>query len=244
MNIAVLGANGRMGQAICKRIESEPDLQLVAAIGSQDDLALVVDAEAEAVVDVTNAGAARENLPWLAERGIAAVVGTTGFDTADVDRFHTVFSAAERPCFLVPNFSIGAVLLMRFAEMAAPHFGSVEIVELHHNNKRDAPSGTARLTADKIATARTKPWETDATEQQLSGARGADVEGVRVHSVRLQGLLAHEEVLFGGPGQSLTLRHDSYDRESFMPGVVVALKALAELPVGVTKGLETVLDLG
>lgn len=242
--IGVLGAHGRMGKSICEAVQERPGLELAAALGSSDSLEQLVDAGVEVVVDVTTTAAAQENLPWLAEHAMSAVVGTTGFSDADRKHFAAAFSAAGKRCFLVPNFAIGAVLLMRFAELAAPHFDGVEIIELHHDKKKDAPSGTARLTADKIAAARTKPWAPDPTEvETVERVRGGDVDGVRLHSVRLRGMLAHEEVIFGGTGQTLTIRHDSYDRSSFMAGVVLALESLDQLDAGLSVGLEAVLPL-
>jgi len=232
-----------MGTAICAAIEEADGLVLGPALGSSDDRSQLLAGGAEVVVDVTNRAAAIENLPWLASHGIHAVVGTTGFDDEDVAGFDRAFTEAERSCFLVPNFSIGAVLMMRFAAEAAPYFAGVEIIELHHERKTDAPSGTAQLTADRLASARSEPWAPDpTTHETVAGARGGEAApGIRVHSVRLPGLLAHQEVLFGATGQTLTIRHDSYDRAAFMPGVVRAVRAVSELQPGVTVGLDAVL---
>lgn len=223
-------------------LDREAGIDVVLRVESGDDLAGVLDqtAAVDVVLDLTTAVAVRQNLPLVAERRIAAVIGATGLNDADLAHADHLFRAAERPCFLVPNFSIGAVLMMRFAEQAAPWFEGVEIIELHHPAKLDAPSGTARLTAHRVADARAQVSE-DETEDALPGARGAEVEGVHVHSVRLPGLLAHQEVVFGSTGQTLTLRHDSYDRSSFVSGVLLALKSVTNLPPGVTTGLDAVL---
>jgi 4-hydroxy-tetrahydrodipicolinate reductase len=206
MKVAVIGHKGKMGSAI------------TAAVGSEDDLELVDDfARADVAVDVTNAEAARRNLVEVAAAGVDAVVGTTGFTEADLAAFDDAFKNAGKRCFIVPNFAISAVLMMRFAEQARQYFDGVEIVELHHDQKKDAPSGTAKLTASKI---------------------GGEVP---IHSVRLPGLVAHQEVIFGTTGQTLTIRQDSYDRSSFMPGVVLAVRKVGGLPVGLTTGLEAVL---
>ncbi len=241
--VAVVGAYGRMGSAISAAVQSDESLELVSRIGSADSLESLLGRSIDLVIDVTNHEAAAANLLWLADNNINAVVGTTGFSDAEVKQFDTAFRVANLRCFLVPNFSIGAVLLMRFAGMAARYFDAVEIVELHHEKKKDAPSGTARLTAEQISKHRTEPWAPDATEHvSLEGARGAEQNGIHIHSVRLPGLLAHEEVIFGATGQTLTLRHDSFDRSSFMPGALLAAKSLDSLAPGVTTGLESVLN--
>ncbi len=251
--VAVLGAGGRMGQAVCGAVDADPDLELVGAVDPQhvgEDAAgvtIVAGIEAlassppEVVVDFTQIDAARQNLEWCAEQGVHAVVGTTGFSDDDVDRLRARFTKSN--CFIAPNFAIGAVLLMRFAELAAPWFETGEIIELHHDQKIDAPSGTAMLTAERMAGASAE-WGADPTTKQvLEGARGAaGPAGIRVHSVRLRGLVAHEEVILGTTGQSLSIRHDSYDRSSFLPGVVLAVKSIASRP-GVTVGLDALLDL-
>src|SRR5207253_4061961 len=198
--------------------------------------AALLDAGAEVVVDFTRLDAARENLAFAAEHGIHAVVGTTGFTDDDHARFTAEFTHSS--CLIAPNFAIGAVLMMRFAEIAAPWFETAEIIELHHDQKIDAPSGTAMLTAERMA-ARSSEWAADPTVKMVvEGARGgAGPAGIRVHSVRLRGLVAHQEVLLGTTGQSLAIRHDSYDRSSFMPGVALAVKSVAGRP-GVTVGLD------
>ncbi len=220
IRVAVLGAKGRMGSATCEAVRGDAELELVAEIGPGDPLDAVLDVGADVAVDFTRADASRLAVPWLLERGVDVVVGTSGLGADDLTAFAAACGAAR--CLVVPNFALGAVLLMRFAAEAARWLPSVEIIELHHERKIDAPSGTAKRTAELIA-----------------AARDADGE-VPIHSVRLPGLVAHQEVLFGGTGQVLTLRHDSLDRSSFMPGVVLAVKRVAGLD-GLTVGLEHVL---
>ncbi len=244
--IGVVGAKGRMGVTICDAIRHADDLELVAEVDAGDNLKALVEANCEVAVDVTNVDAARENIPWLGLHGIHAVVGTTGFRDDDLALFSATFTAEGRSCLVVPNFSIGAVLLMRFSEQAAPYFDGVEIIELHHHEKRDAPSGTAALTATRIADARREsgdvPFVSDPTQRTtVDGVRGGVCDGVRLHSVRLPGLLAHQEVMFGSLGQMLTIRHDSVDRASFMPGVLRSIRHVGSLPVGLTIGLDAVL---
>ncbi len=236
-----------MGQQVCAAVEESPDLALVAAIDLGDPVGAAVDAGAQVAVDFTHPDAVMGTLEALVAAGVHAVVGTTGFDAA---RIATVEGwLADRPgvgVVLAPNFALGAVLMMRFAREAARFYESVEIIELHHPGKADAPSGTARLTAEQVAVARAEAGLgpiPDATVGGLEGARGADVAGVRVHAVRLRGLVAHQEVLFGGAGETLTVRHDSLHRESFMPGVLLAVRRVVERP-GLTVGLEPLLDLG
>ncbi|UOY01587.1 4-hydroxy-tetrahydrodipicolinate reductase [Blastococcus sp. PRF04-17] len=246
ITVAVLGARGRMGTEVVKAVDAADDLELVATVDDGDELSQVVDAGAQVVVDFTRPDVVMDNVRFCIERGIHCVVGTTGFDEA---RLATVAGWLEpKPdlgVVVAPNFGIGAVLLMKFAQEAARFFPSVEIVELHHPNKVDAPSGTAARTARLVAAARREaglPPAPDATTDSLPGARGADVEGVPVHAVRLTGLVAHQEVLMGAAGETLTLRHDSYDRASFMPGVLVAVREIGRRP-GLTVGLESFLGL-
>lgn len=243
MNVGVVGAYGKMGKAICAAIEAAPDLTLSSRVGSSDELRGLAESGVEVVVDVTNAKAARENIPWYGMHGMHVVVGTTGFSEEDVINFDKAFRTEKTVCFLVPNFSIGAVLMMKFAEQAASYFDNVEIIEMHHEKKKDAPSGTAALTALRIARARTEPWMNDPTvDISVPGSRGGEAQpGVRIHSVRMPGFLAHQEVIFGCVGETLKIRHDSIDRSSFMPGVIRAVKAVVALPAGVTTGLEAVL---
>ena len=242
--VAVFGARGRMGAEVCRAVEAAGDLELVAMVDADDDRASAE--KADVVVDFTHPDAVMDNLAWCIEHGIHAVVGTTGFDDQRLDRLRALL--ADRPevgVLVAANFSIGAVLMMRFAEQAAPFYESVEIIELHHPGKADAPSGTAATTARRIAAARAAaqlPPPPDATVQEVPGARGADVDGIRVHGVRLRGLVAHQEVLLGAEGETLTLRHDSLDRVSFMPGVLAGVRAVADRP-GLTVGIEPVLGL-
>ena len=228
-----------MGQAVVDAVQAADDLQLVAAIDLGDDVHDVVEAGAQVVVDFTHPDAVMTTLDLCIARGIHCVVGTTGFTD---DRLAQVEGwCAANPgvgVLIAPNFGIGAVLMMRFAEIAAPYFESVEIIEMHHPDKVDAPSGTAAHTAGRIAVARQGLGsQPDATVHALDGARGAEVDGIRVHSVRARGLVAHQEVLLGGQGETLTIRHDSMDRTSFMPGVILAVRNVAAHP-GLTVGLD------
>jgi 4-hydroxy-tetrahydrodipicolinate reductase len=251
-----------MGRTVCATVAEDPSLELVAAVdpyhagidlqqlgvpdtglqvaGSADALA---SADAEVAVDFTVVAAARKNLEWCAEHGVHAVVGTTGFSRQALTALRARFEDSKANAVIAPNFSVGAVLMMHFAELAAPYFESAEIVELHHDEKVDAPSGTALLTAQRMAEA-SSTWGSDPTEQVvLEGARGgAGPAGIRVHSMRLRGLVAHQEVLLGTTGQTLSIRHDSFDRSSYMPGVVLAVRAIADRP-GLTIGLDAVLGL-
>jgi 4-hydroxy-tetrahydrodipicolinate reductase len=235
-----------MGGEACKAVEAAGDLTLVARIGSGDPIEALVDTGTEVAVDLTRPDAVMDNLAFLVGHGIHAVVGTSGFDA---ERLATVRGwLDDQPSvgvLVAPNFAIGAVLMMHFAGQAARFFESAEIIELHHPGKADAPSGTARRTAELVAAARAAAGlgaQPDATTTALEGARGADVEGVPVHSVRLRGLVAHQEVLLGGPGETLTIRHDSLDRASFMPGVLLGIREVPRRP-GLTVGLEPLLGL-
>jgi len=243
--VAVIGAAGRMGSEACRAVEAAEDLTLVSRVDFGDDLEAGLAAVQVAVVFSTPE-VAEEHVLTCVSRGVHAVVGTTGWTADALDRVQAALRQSPTLGVLVaPNFALGAVLLMRFAAQAAAHYESVEIIELHHPDKVDAPSGTARHTAELVASSRQAaglPPMPDATATALEGARGARVEGVPVHSVRLRGLVAHEEVLLGGPGEQLTLRHDSYDRASFMPGVLLAVRRVASRP-GLTVGLENYLDL-
>ncbi|MFC8046599.1 4-hydroxy-tetrahydrodipicolinate reductase [Nocardia sp. NPDC057353] len=246
IRIGVLGAQGKVGQAICAAVRAADDLELVASVDKDDALTALTDANTEVVVDFTHPDVVMGNLKFLVQHGIHAVVGTTGFDEARLAEVRGWLADSPGTGVLIaPNFAIGAVLSMRFAEQAARFFESVEVVELHHPNKADAPSGTAYRTAALIAEARAKAGvgrSPDATSTELEGARGADVDGVRVHSVRLAGLVAHQEVLFGTQGETLTIRHDSIDRNSFAPGVLLGVRNIAARP-GLTIGLDPLLDL-
>jgi len=246
IKVAVLGAKGKMGAQTCQAVEAASDLELVAALDQGDELTGFTDAGAEVVVDFTRPEVVMDNLAWCIEHGIHAVVGTTGFDEERLATLRSQLDAKPGVGVLIaPNFSIGAVLMMQFAAKAARYYESVEIIELHHPDKVDAPSGTARRTAELIAEARREAGSgpiPDATSTGLAGARGADVDGIRVHGIRLRGLVAHQEVLFGDTGETLTIRHDSMHRESFMAGVLLGVRRIGGAP-GLTVGLEHFLDL-
>jgi 4-hydroxy-tetrahydrodipicolinate reductase len=243
-----------MGRTVCAAVAADPALELVAAVDLRapgetvhglavaDSLDALAAGGAQVVVDFTVAAAARVTLPWLAEHGMHAVVGTTGFDDGDLDRFRSAFTRSN--CLVAANFAISAVLMMRFAELAARWFDTAEIIELHHDQKVDAPSGTAVTTAQRMAASRGEAWAPDPTEHELyPGARGgAGPGGLRVHSVRMRGMVAHQEVILGALGQTLTIRQDSYDRSSYMPGVVLACRHIADHP-GLTLGLDSLLHV-
>ena len=250
-----------MGSTVCQAVSTDERLELVAAVDPHHsgldvsrvagvpgcdlqisgDPAVFVDASVDVAIDFTQASAARQNLLWLASHGMHAVVGTTGFEPDDIAVFERSFSRSN--CVIAPNFAIGAVLMMRFAAMAAPYFDTAEIIEFHHDQKVDAPSGTATLTAQRMAEASAE-WGDDPTREVIyEGARGGrGPAGIRIHSVRMRGMVAHQEVLLGTMGQTLTIRHDSIDRTSFMPGVLLATNAVPTRP-GVTIGLDALLDL-
>jgi 4-hydroxy-tetrahydrodipicolinate reductase len=253
-----------MGRTVCSAVVADPDLVFVCGVDTQvaggeivegitisDQLHALADAECDVIVDFTIADAARVTIPWLALHGMHAVVGTTGFNEADFDLFESSFAhpdgansdSAAPNCLIAPNFAISAVLMMRFAEMAAPWFDTAEVIELHHDRKIDAPSGTAVKTIERMAAARGSDFAPDPTEDEVyPGARGGSGPGgIRAHSVRMRGMVAHQEVILGATGQSLTIRQDSYDRESFMPGVLLACKRIADFP-GVTRSLDPFLD--
>jgi len=243
IRVGVLGSNGRMGATVCQAIAASSDFELVAELDIANDLAELVSKKVQVVVDFTTLDVVMANLEFLAKNNIHAVVGTTGFDAARLGKVAELFKQSEANIIIAPNFGLAAVLMMQFAQLAAPYFESAEIIELHHPRKADAPSGTAKRTAELIAQARTGlPPMPDASTDVVNGARGANISGIPVHSVRLQGLVAHQEVLFGGPGESLSIRHDSYDRESFMPGVLLAIRKVSEIP-GLTFGLEELIGL-
>ena len=248
-NVAVLGAHGKMGSEVCRAVEEADDLTLVARIDVGDAIDALAESFADVVVDFTHPDAVMDNLRYCISNGIHAVVGTTGFDENRLAQLHRWLDEAQPPgqvgVLIAPNFSIGAVLMMRFAAEGARFFESVEIVEMHHPTKADAPSGTARRTAELVAQAREKagaPPVPDATTQEMPGARGAEVAGIRVHSQRVRGLVAHQEVLLGAMGETLTIRHDSLDRVSFMPGVLLGVRQVPQHP-GLTIGLEPLLGL-
>jgi 4-hydroxy-tetrahydrodipicolinate reductase len=269
IRVGVVGAGGRMGQECCRAVIGDPGLELVAAVdpnmagidlmqvlGSDvpaiqldGHIEALVGAGAQVAVEFSVAAATREHLPWYAAHGVHAVVGTTGLTDSDIDEAAKLFGeGSSANAVIAANFAIGAVLLMRFCELAAPYMEGAEVIELHHDAKVDAPSGTALRTAERIAAARKSAGVAElgpdpTTQFMLEGARGgAGPGGVRVHSVRLPGLVAHQEVIFGASGQSLTLRHDSYDRRSFMPGVLLAVREVSERP-GLTIGIEPLLGL-
>jgi 4-hydroxy-tetrahydrodipicolinate reductase len=247
IRVGVLGALGKVGSEVCRAVEEADDTDLVARIDADDELDGLVGSDAQVVVDFTHPDVVMDNLEFCLDHGIHAVVGTTGFDDERLETLRGWLEDAPDVGVLVaPNFSIGALLMMRFAATAAPFYESVEVVELHHPDKADAPSGTARRTAQLIAAARREAGSgpvPDATSSALDGARGADVEGIRVHGLRIRGLVAHQEVVLGGLGETLTIRHDSLDRASFTPGVLVGVRAIGTHP-GLTVGLEEFLDLG
>ncbi len=246
MKVGVLGSRGKVGAEVCAAVRAADDLELVAEVDAGDSLQTLVDAGVQAVVDFTHPDVVMANLEFCVQHGIHAVVGTTGFDEARLEQLRGWLADSPATGVLVaPNFSIGAVLMMRFAAQAAPYFDSVEIVELHHPDKADAPSGTAARTASMVAAARAEAGSApvpDATTTGLDGARGAEVDGIHVHSLRIRGLVAHQEVVLGGLGETLTLRHDSLDRVSFTPGVLRGLRSIAGAP-GLTVGLEAFLGL-
>ena len=244
LKVAVLGAKGRMGTAAVEALGASADMELVAALGRTDPLDTLVDAGAEVVVDLTVPASTEANVRFAVEHGIHAVVGTTGWDAGRLAALTALL--AKHPAtgvLIAPNFALGSVLATHFAAQAAKYFDSVEIIELHHPRKVDAPSGTALRTAQLISAARAGlPAAPDATETALDGARGASVHGVPVHSVRLAGLVAHQEVLLGSPGEQLTIRHDSFNHASFMPGVLLGVRTVGTRP-GLTVGLDGYLDL-
>jgi len=246
INVAVLGAKGRMGAETVKAISASTDLQLVAEIDLGDSLEQLATSEAQVVVDFTHPDAVMKNLEFAINNGIHVVVGTTGFDDAKLNLVKSWLEKNPKVgAVIAPNFGLGAVLMMQFAAKAARYFESVEIVELHHPDKADAPSGTASRTADLITQARksaSRPAMPDKTSSGLQGARGAKVGDVPIHSVRLRGLVAHQEVLLGDQGETLSIRHDSIDRTGFMPGVLLAVREVVKTP-GLTFGLEHLMDL-
>jgi 4-hydroxy-tetrahydrodipicolinate reductase len=243
MRVGVLGSKGRVGATMVGAVQAAEDLTLSAEVDAGDPLSLLTEGETQVVIDFTHPDVVMGNLEFLIGNGIHAVVGTTGFTAERLDQVQSWLAGTNTNVLIAPNFAIGAVLSMHFAEQAARFFDSAEVIELHHPHKADAPSGTATRTAKLIAEARKGlPPNPDATSSGLPGARGADVDGIPVHSVRLAGLVAHQEVLFGTAGETLTIRHDSLDRTSFVPGVLLAVRRISEHP-GLTVGLEPLLDL-
>jgi 4-hydroxy-tetrahydrodipicolinate reductase len=246
LKVGVLGARGRVGGEMCRAIEAAEGLELVAAVDVDDSIEELVRASAEIAVHFTHPDVVMDQVAYCIRHGIHAVVGTTGFTDERLSTIRDQLGNNPTTGVLVaPNFSVGAVLMMRFAADAARFFESVEIVEMHHPDKADAPSGTARRTAELIAAARRQAGRDpvpDATTQEVAGARGADIGGIRVHSQRVRGLVAHQEVLLGAAGETLSIRHDSLDRVSFVPGVLAAVRGIADRP-GLTVGLEPLLGL-
>ena len=264
IRVGVIGAYGKMGREVCRAVADDPECVLVAAVDQNgsgesigalvghpqldvhvsDELDALTDAEVDVAVDFTHPDSVMDDVRWCVRHAVHLVVGTTGLTAADLDEIRGLIEeeGSESNVFVAPNFAIGAVLMMRFGTAAARWLPSVEIIELHHAAKADAPSGTAIKTAEEIAKARPEGAEVSPAKEVAPGARGAEVAGIPIHSVRLPGLVAHQEVIFGGPGQSLTIRHDSYDRASFMPGVLLAIKEITKHP-GLTYGLENLLEI-
>ena len=246
IRVGVLGARGRMGAEVCRAVDAAPDMEVVAMVDAGDWMFDISDAGAEVVVDFTHPDVVMDNVRFAVDQGIQCVVGTSGIDQTRLATIHEWLEhKPEIGVLVAPNFAIGAVLSMRFAQLAAKYYESVEIIELHHPRKVDAPSGTATHTARLIAAARAEAGvgkAPDATTQEVDGARGALIDDVRVHSVRLSGLVAHQEVLFGGAGETLTIRHDSLDRNSFMPGVLLAVRSILGR-TGLVVGLDQLMDL-
>lgn len=244
--VAVLGASGRMGSEAVKAVTEAADMELVAALGREDSLEKLVEANTEIVVDLTVPAATESNVRFAVEHGMHAVVGTTGWTEERLASLRELL--AEHPqmgVLIAPNFALGSILATEFATKAAPYFDSAEIIEIHHPNKIDAPSGTAAHTARQVAAARKDAGlgaSPDATESDPLGSRGAKVDGINVHAVRLRGMVAHQEILLGDPGQLLTIRHDSFDRASFMPGVLLGVRQVAAHP-GLNVGLDKYMDL-
>jgi 4-hydroxy-tetrahydrodipicolinate reductase len=251
IRVGVLGAAGRMGREVCRAVGGAEDLRLVAAVDPHhagievEGLIVAADpdglSEADVAVDFTDPDAVLANARWCLEHGVHVVIGTSGVSAEALEELRGLAAGGDANAFVAPNFALGAVLLMRFAEQAARHFDAVEVIELHHDGKTDAPSGTAISLAERIGAVRAGTWKAPGGERSHPGARGAEVHGIAVHSVRLPGLLAHHEAIFGGPGQTLTIRHDSTDRASFLPGVLLAIRAVADRP-GLTVGLDRLLD--
>lgn len=246
IRVAVIGAKGRMGSHAVDAINDAEGLELVAALGSSDSLETLLEQNIDVAVELTVPKSTEDNVRFLVESGIDTVVGTTGWDNDRLARLEATLKDHPKTAVLIaPNFSIGAVLAMRFAELAAPYFDSAEVVEIHHTRKLDAPSGTANHTAQRIAAARNAaglPAVPDSTESDPQGARGAVIDGIHVHAIRQQGMNAHEEILFGSDGEALTIRTDSHSTSAFMPGIVTAVRSIADY-TGLIHGLENMLDL-
>ncbi len=252
IRVGVAGAGGRMGRLVCETVAGQDDMELVGGYdpfhAGEDVAGVEIGGDptclegSEVVIEFTNPDVVEDNLGRWRSHGSHAVVGTSGFDAARIASVADGWGSGPPNCLIVPNFSIGAVLMMRFAELAAPHFSAAEVIELHHDRKADAPSGTSLATAERIGAARPEQSRAVEPRESVPGSRGGKVSGVPVHSVRLAGLLAHQEVILGSAGEVLTIRHDSTDRVSFMPGVLLAVRRVGEFP-GVTVGLDRLLDL-
>lgn len=241
LKVGVIGAAGRMGSETCRAIEEDPELALVARIGHGDDLTALKSAGAEVAVEFTTPDAVKGNARFCLENSIHTVIGATGLTDEDVAELDGLARARGVGVFIAPNFALGAVLMMRFAAEASRYFDSAEIVERHHERKLDAPSGTALRTARMMTEARDRAWAESAGQREtLEGARGGDESGLHIHSLRVPGSVAHQEVIFGAPGETLTIKHDSLDRTSFMPGVILAVKKVPTL-TGTVVGLEHLL---
>ena len=241
IKVGVLGAKGRMGATVCEAVQGDAELELVAEVDVDESNDLLVENGADVAVDFTQPDAVMDNIKFCLDNGVHVVVGTTGMSDEDLKTVGEWADASEANVFVAPNFAVGAVLMMKFAAAAAPHFKNAEIIERHQERKLDAPSGTARRTAGLMNEARPDPWG-EVPAKSGSEFRGGDESGIRIHSVRVPGSVAHQEVILGSPGETLTIRHDSIDRWSFMPGVVLAVKKVPSLS-GLTVGLEHVLDL-
>lgn len=242
LNVGVIGAAGRMGSEACRTIEAENDLDLVARIIRGDPLDNLVASGAEVAVELTTPNSVHDNTRFCIENGIHTVVGATGLTDAQLHELDEVADSKGVGVIVVPNFALGAVLMMHLAQQAAKYFDWAEIIERHHERKLDAPSGTAMRTADLMSAARDEPWSAHEGRESVEGVRGGEHNGVKIHSLRLPGSVAHQEVIFGGTGETLTIRHDSLDRSSFMPGIVLAIRKVSGLR-GVTVGLENLLDI-
>jgi 4-hydroxy-tetrahydrodipicolinate reductase len=243
IKVGVLGAKGRMGSTVCEAVMNDEDLELVARVDEDDSLDFLLEVGTEVAVDFTTPSVVKDNIRFCLEHDIHAVVGTTGLTSDDLAEIEAWAKESEANCFVAPNFAIGAVLMMQFAAKATPYFDSAEIIERHHERKLDAPSGTALRTAELMNAARDDDWVEPSDETEtLQGSRGGRSDGIHIHSIRAPGYVAHQEVVFGAPGETLTIRHDSVDRVSFMPGVLLAVRAVADRR-GLTVGLEHLLDL-
>jgi 4-hydroxy-tetrahydrodipicolinate reductase len=241
IRVGVIGHAGRMGAETCRAVDADDDLELVARIGRGDDLDALVDANAEVAVDFTSPDAVKDNVRFCVSNSIHAVVGTTGLSDGDLKEIAGWIQGTTTRVMVAPNFAVGAVLMMSFAAEAARYFDTAEIVERHHEKKIDAPSGTSLRTADLMMETRSGGWDAVPGKESIPGSRGAEHGGIRIHSLRLPGSVAHQEVILGGSGETLTIRHDSLDRSSFMPGVLLAVKRVASLD-GLVVGLEHLLE--